>query len=147
MTAKNVLGTDLRGSGSADLILGLDLTRGFRPVLVHADLLYTHALPARVGANDVQYGEQFSWAVSVEWPFWPDHFGLMTEASGRHQLAATLNGAPALDGYADEVIFGVGAELLLTPDVQLLVGYQRTIWGRNVVGFDSVVLTAVPLFF
>ena len=142
-----LLGTDLRGSGSMDLTIGIDLTRGVSPVLIHTDLLLTHPLAARIGAVDTQYGDSFSWAVSVEWPFFPNHFGVMLEASGRHQLTPTLGGVRVLDGHVDEVVLGAGAEVLFTPDVQLLVGYQRTLWGRNVGGFDTIIVTVVPLFF
>lgn len=36
-----LLGTDVRGSGTPDLTVGLDFTHGLRPVLAHADLLIT----------------------------------------------------------------------------------------------------------
>jgi hypothetical protein len=140
-------GTDLRGSGSADLTFGIDLTRGLRPVLVHADLLVTHPLPARVAGVDTHYGDALSWAASVEWPFWLDHLGVMLELSGRHQLTPTLNGVKAAAGHADEIIVGGGVEILFSPDLQLLVGYQRTIWGRNVGAFDTLIVTLVPSFF
>jgi hypothetical protein len=39
----NLLDTDVLGTGSTDLTLGLDLTKGLRPVLLHADVLYTYA--------------------------------------------------------------------------------------------------------
>ena len=142
----SLLGTDVRGSGSADLTIGIDLTRGIRPVLVHADLLLTHPLPAQIGPIDVQYGDALSWAISVEWPFFPDRFGVMFEASGRHQLAPVIGGSKVAEGHVDEIILGAGAELLFTADVQLLIGYQRTLWGRNVGSFDSVVVTLVPVF-
>ena len=79
--------------------------------------------------------------MSVEWPLFPDRFGLMFEASGRHQVAPTLNGTPLINGQVDEVILGVGTELLFTADVQVWVGYQRTLWGRNVGGFDTMIVT------
>lgn len=140
-------GTDLRGSGSADVTLGLDVTKGFRPVLVHADLLLTHPLPARVGTTDVAYGDSLAWALSAEWPFWAERLGVMVELSGRHQLSPVIGGVRVLDGHADEVIAGAGIELLFDSQLQLLVGYQRTVWGRNVSGFDTVIVTLVPMFF
>jgi hypothetical protein len=143
---ESLRGTDVRGSGSADLTIGLDLTRGIRPVLVHADLLLTQPLPARVGQIDTHFGTVLSWAISVEWPFLPERLALMLEANGRHQLAPTLGGERT-NGHTDEVIVGAGVEILFTPDVQLLVGYQRTVWGRNVGAFDTVVATLVPVLF
>lgn len=139
-----LLGTDVRGSGRADLTFGIDLTRGIRPVLVHADLLLIHPLPARIGGVDVQHGDILAWAVSVEWPFWPDRLGLMVEANGKHQLTPTIAGTRLSDGHVDEIVFGIGAEILFTPDLQVLLGYQRTLWGRNVTGFDTVIVTVVP---
>jgi hypothetical protein len=50
------------------------------------------------------------------------------------------------NGHADEVIVGLGLEVLLTGDLHILAGYQRTLWGRNAGGFDTEVLTVVPMF-
>ncbi|HEX8536897.1 MAG TPA: hypothetical protein VF664_05490, partial [Cystobacter sp.] len=53
----NLLDQDVLGTGSVDLTLGLDFTKGVRPFLLHADLLYTHSLPARLGGENVHYGD------------------------------------------------------------------------------------------
>ena len=141
------LGTDLRGSGSTDLTVGLDLTRGIRPIVIHADLLFTHPVPALIGGVDTHAGDVFSWSVSAEWPFWLDRLGAVLELSGRHQLAPTLDGVKAEGGPIDELVLGAGLAFLLSADVQILVGYQRTLWGRNAGGHDTVILTVAPVFF
>ncbi|HEX8537278.1 MAG TPA: hypothetical protein VF664_07415, partial [Cystobacter sp.] len=69
---------------------------------------------------------------------------LMVEASGRHQAAPLRNGQLEEDGHADEVLVGAGIELLFSENVQVLVGYQRTVWGRNASALDAVVATLVP---
>jgi hypothetical protein len=143
----NLLDTDVLGTGSTDLTLGLDLTKGVRPVLLHADLLYTYALPATIGGERVAYGHGLAWSLSGEWPFWRDRLGLMLEVSGRHQGAPVRDGLEEEDGLADEVLLGAGLELLFSADVQLLVGYQRTVWGRNARALDALVLTLVPTVF
>jgi hypothetical protein len=143
----DLLGTDVRGSGSVDLTAGVDLTRGVRPVLLHVDLLYTHALPAVVGGERVQYGGAFSWSGSVEWPFLEERLGLMLEVSGRHQAAPVRGGVREADGGVAEVVVGAGLEVLFSPRAQLLVGYQRSLWGLNSAALDTVVLTVVPTLF
>jgi hypothetical protein len=140
----NLLDTDVLGTGSTDLTLGLDFTKGLRPLLVHADVLFTYALPTRVGEEEVAHGGSLAWSLSGEWPFWRDRLALMVEASGRHQGAPTRDGQREEDGHADEVLVGAGLELLFSADLQLLVGYQRTVWGRNARVLDAVVLTLVP---
>jgi hypothetical protein len=145
--ASTLLDTDVRGTGSTDLTVGLDFTKGVRPVLLHLDLLYTRALPARLGGVDTAYGDTFSWSLSGEWPVVPERYALMLEASGRHQGAPRLEGVEVADGALTEVVLGAGVELLFSPDLQLLVGYQRTLWGRNVPAVDAFVTTLVPTFF
>ncbi|GMU02661.1 hypothetical protein KH5H1_67810 [Corallococcus caeni] len=145
--ASTLLDTDVRGTGSADLTVGLDFSKGARPVLLHLDLLYTHALPAHVGEVATAYGDTFSWSFSGEWPFLPERFALMLEASGRHQGAPRREGVEAADGALGELVLGTGVEVLFGPDLQLLVGYQRTLWGRNVPAVDSFVATLVPTLF
>jgi len=140
----NLLDTDVLGTGSTDLTLGLDLTKGLRPVLLHADVLYTYALPTRIGGERVAYGSSLAWSLSGEWPFWRDRLGLMVEVSGRHQGAPVRDGREEQDGLADEVLLGAGLELLFSEDVQLLMGYQRTVWGRNARALDALVITLVP---
>ncbi len=146
-TAPTRLDTDVRGTGSTDLTVGLDFTKGVRPVLLHLDLLYTRALPARVGGEDTRYGDTFSWSLSGEWPILPERCALMLEASGRHQGAPRVEGVDVADGALAELVLGAGVELLFSPDAQLLVGYQRTLWGRNVPAVDAFVATLVPTFF
>lgn len=141
------LSTGVLGTGSTDLTLGLNFTKGVRPVLLHADVLYTHALPARIDGVRVAYGRAFSWSLAGEWPFWRERLGLMLELSGRHQEAPSRNRIEQEDALSDEVRLGAGLELLFSADLQLLVGYQRTPWGRNTRALDVFLVTLVPTLF
>ncbi|RKH43399.1 transporter, partial [Corallococcus sicarius] len=144
---EGLLDTDVRGTGSTDLTVGVDLTRGLRPFLVHLDLLYTHALPTRVDGVATRYGGTFSWSASGEWPFRGGTLALMLETSGRHQGLRREEGRRVEDSRVEEVLLGGGVEFIFSEDLQLLVGYQRTLWGRNVTALDAVVLTLVPVVF
>ncbi len=140
-------GTDVFGTGSVDATLGVSVTRGLRPFVVHADVLYTHALPARVGGVETQYGGTAAWSAATEWPILPESVALMVEVSGRHQAAATRDGVREPDGGVGEVIAGGGVELLFGPRLQLLLGYQRSVWGRNTAVHDIAIVTLVPTVF
>lgn len=67
--------------------------------------------------------------------------------SGRYQGPPRLDGLDARDVSTTEVTLGAGVELIASKDVQLLVGYQRLQWGRNVSARDVWVLTLVPVLF
>ncbi|QAT84940.1 hypothetical protein EJ065_3378 [Corallococcus coralloides] len=142
-----LLDTDVRGTGSTDLTLGVDLTRGLRPVLLHMQLRYTHPLPARVGGVSIRAGDSVEWGLAGEWPLFRGALALMLEVSGRHQGPTRLDGLDARGVSAMEVILGAGVEFIASEDVQLLVGYQRLQWGRDVSAQDAWVLTLVPVLF
>ncbi len=133
----DALGTDIFGTGSVDLTAGIDVTKGIRPVVVHADFFVTHPLPASIDGVTVRYGDSLSWSASVEWPF-AEHFALMAEVSGRHQADGDRPGTA-------EILVGAGLEVIFSERLQVLVGLQRTVAGMNVPANDSLIATLVPL--
>jgi hypothetical protein len=142
------LGTDARGTGTWDGTVGLDLTRYAWPVVLHLDLFLTGSLEARLDGVPTRPGPAFLWAASAELPFplplWPRRFALMAELSGRFAADTRASGEPVPDSGARELTLGLGVELLFTDELQLLVGYQRTLWGANVPAVDVLGLTLVP---
>jgi hypothetical protein len=141
----SLLEVEVRGTGTWDLTLGLTFTKGLRPVLLHADALFTAALPAHVGGVTTRLAPTLGWSIAAEWPFWPHRLGLLVEVSGRHQGAPILNGVREEDARVDEVVLGSGLEVLFSDHLQLLVGWRRVMAGRNVGAFDTLVATLVPV--
>lgn len=131
--APAVLGADLIGSGVVDLMAGLNLTRHVWPVVMHLDVLAIDALGRRAGDGAM-------WSLALELPLFDERLALMAEASGRHQVGDLATGP------VDELVLGVGVEWIATDSTQLLLGFQRTVAGRNVPAADSVTLTVVPDF-
>ncbi|ATB48699.1 hypothetical protein MYMAC_004328 [Corallococcus macrosporus DSM 14697] len=142
-----LLDTDVRGTGSTDLLLGVDLTRGVRPVLLHLQVTWSHPLPARVGGVSIAAGDSLAWSLAGEWPLLRGALVLMVEVSGVHQGPPRLDGLEIRDVSTTEVTLGGGVELIASEDVQLLVGYQRLQWGRDASAQDAWVMTLVPVIF
>ncbi len=140
----SLLDSDVRGTGAVDIGAGLNLTKGIRPLLVHLDVILTHSLPARVGGVDVRYGPTLGWSLAAEWPIGRSMFVLLAELTGSHQVAPTLVGDGHVEGSVASVLLGGGLELIASENVQLLLGYQRTVWGRNTAAMDALVVTVVP---
>ncbi|MCP3061574.1 transporter [Myxococcus sp. K38C18041901] len=146
-SARNtLLDTDVRGTGNVDLTVGVDVTKGLRPVLLHLEVLYTRALEARVGGVDTRYGDTFSWSAAGEWPFLQERYALMLEVSGIHQGPTRLDGVQEAEGSLGEVMVGAGVEVLFSEDLQFLVGYQRVVWGRNTAAVDAFTVTLIPTY-
>ena len=71
----------------------------------------------------------------------------MVETSGRDQGLPWPTGPRTRGDPSAEVRLGVGVEFILSEDAQLLAGYQRLLWGREVSAEDAFVVTLVPLLF
>lgn len=142
-----LLDTDIRGTGRTDLTLGVDLTQGLRPVLLHLQVLYTHPLPARVGGVSIAAGDSVGWSLAGEWLLPRGPLALMLEVGGRYQGPPRLDGQEVRERSSAEVLLGVGVEFIASKDVQVLAGYQRLLWGRDVSAQDAFLLTLVSALF
>ncbi|NVJ12817.1 hypothetical protein [Myxococcus sp. AM010] len=142
-----LLDTDVRGTGSTDLMLGVDLTRGVRPVLLHLQVTWSHPLPTQVGGVSIAAGDSVAWSLAGEWPLLRGALVLMLEVSGLHQGPPRLDGLEIRDVSTTEVTLGAGVEFIASEDVQLLVGYQRLQWGRDASAQDAWVVSLVPVLF
>lgn len=146
--APALLGTDARGTGTWDGTAGLDLTKFLRPLVLHLDLFFSASLEATLDGVPTRPGPAFSWAASAELPLplsaRTAGWALMVELSGRAQAGTRVAGADLPGSQVREVTVGAGVELLFGPELQLLVGYQRTLWGANVPALDAFGVTLVP---
>ena len=140
------LGTDIMGTGATDLTLGLDFTKGIKPFLLHADIWYTWPIATRVDDVHTRYGDIINWNVAVEIPFWRERLAYMLEFNGIHQANSRLSGAEISRSRVDQVIFGTGLEFIFKDNIQLLLGYQRMIWGTNTPATDTIGATLVWCF-
>ncbi|WP_163786114.1 hypothetical protein [Myxococcus vastator] len=142
-----LLDTDVRGTGSTDLMLGVDLTRGVRPVLLHLQVTWSHPLPSRVGGVSISAGDSVAWSLAGEWPLLRGALVLLLEVNGLHQGPPRLDGLEIRDVSTSEVTLGAGVEFIASEDVQFLVGYQRLQWGRDASAQDAWVMSLVPVLF
>lgn len=140
------LGTDLRGTGSTDLSLGLMLTKGIRPLLLHANLLYTVSFPCTLDGVKIHYGDSLNWALAGEYPIPGTRFGLVLEMNGRHQARREQDSQPLQASHQDAVLINAGVQVSWGAALMMNVGYQRTLWGANTGALDSALLSLRHVF-
>jgi hypothetical protein len=138
------LAGDLMGTGSWDPGFGLIMTKKLRPFIFHAGV--TYSFPQRVRINGVKtwYANYLTCDLAMEY-FLPWGFNFMVEAN------AFLQGDIKEDGV--RIPNSRIQYLMITPAIgwscdklQILLGYQRIVMGRNTDANDSVVLTGVYTF-
>ncbi len=146
--APHLLGTDEMGNGAWEALVGLDLTEYLWPVVLNLDLFFSGAFETSLDGVPTRPGLAFLWSASAELPlplpFWPHRWALMVELSGRVQADTHVSGAAVPASGPRELTLGAGIELIFSDEVQLLVGYQRTLWGANIPALDVFGITLVP---
>jgi len=144
----NKLGNDLMGAttggGSWDPGVGINLSKKFKPFMVHADLIASFPQQVRVNGDKTQYGNYLNCDAAVEY-FLPKGFNLMGEVNGLSQTDKKVNGGmvPASDSGSLAFASGIGWS---NDRIQTLIAYQRTLLGTNVDANDSFVLTFIYTF-
>lgn len=142
------LGTDLigatSGGGSYDHGYGINLTKKLKPVIVHADAIYSFPIERKVDGAKTRYGRYLNYDFGFEY-FLPKGFNLMLEFNGFLQGDKIQNGekVPVSDINYFSVAPGIGWS---NEKIQTLLAYQRTLIGTNTDANDSVVLTFVYAF-
>jgi hypothetical protein len=139
------LNTDVLGAGAFELVGGVSATKGLRPVLLHLDLFYARPLPSRLAGQQVLLGHVLSWSFAAELPIGNGRFALAAELSAKHQGPLTRAGQAVPDTAMHDILVNGGAQLIVNNDVQIEVGYQRTIWGQNAPALDVLLVTVVPV--
>ena len=142
----NLLGIDLMGTGSTDLTIGLDLTKCYKPLILHGDLWYSWPIETQIDGVPTRYGDYLQWNAGVEIPFWKDKFAYMLEFNGLHQANTRERGVAVGGNRVNNVSMGTGIEYIPRDDLQFLIGYQRTLWGTNVDANDTFGITLVWCF-
>lgn len=143
---RQALGTDIVGSGAWEVGVGLNLTKAIRPLVLHADLLHSWALPAEVDGVRVHRGDVLAANAALEWPLFGDRFALLAEVNFAHREHERRDGAVAPRSGTAEAQFAAGLEIMLPANVQVLLGYQRVFWGKNVDATDALAATALWTF-
>jgi hypothetical protein len=133
------------GSGALVATSGTSFSLYREPFVFHADALFSVAYPDDAGRR-VRPTAQWTLAMEAPVPFVSGALALVLELGGKHQgtpLDAAL--APNAGPPEHELVLGAGVEVIASDEVQALVGWQRTLWGRNVDALDTIVVTVVPL--
>lgn len=142
------LGTDLMGAtsggGSWDPGFGLDLTKKFKPFILHIDISYSSPQLVRVDGVKTRYDNYVNWDFGVEC-FLPKGFNLMFEGN------SFLQGDKRQDGdkisASNIKYFIIASGIGWSNDkIQTLLAYQRVLIGTNTDANDSLVFTFVYTF-
>jgi hypothetical protein len=113
---------------------------------LHGDLWYSWPLETHVDGVRTRYGDYLNWNTGVEIPFWKDRLAYMVEFTGVHQGNTREAGVWVGGSRVNNVMFGTGLEFILRENLQVLLGYQRTLWGTNVDANDTFGATLVWCF-
>lgn len=142
------LGTDLMGAGSGggswDQGIGLILTKHIKPLILHADAVYSFSLPVEVNDVKTRYGNYLNLDLGVEY-FLPKGFNLMLETNGFIQGDVKQNGTKTADSAINYLMVAPGIGWS-NDKIQLLLAYQRVVLGTNTDANDSAILTCVYTF-
>ena len=149
--ASEKLEADLMGTGSWDPGFGLIVTKKIQPFILHADV--TYSFPQRVRINGVKtwYANYLNCDLAVEYflpavkYFLPKGFNLMVEANAFFQGDIKADGV-RIPNSAVKYLIIAPAIGWSCDKLQILLGYQRVVWGANTDANDSVALTCVYTF-
>lgn len=132
------------GTGSTDFTFGFNLTKGFKPLLLHAGLLYTISAPCKIDNVKTRYGDKFEYNIATEVVIY-EQFNWMMEFNGVLQNDTSVDGHRLEDSQIQGLIMGTGFGYS-TEKWQILLGYQRTLIGENADANDSFALTFLLCF-
>ncbi len=136
--AADKLGTDIIGTGSTDLGVGIVATKKIKPVILHGDLSVFHPFKATVDSVKIQYGNYVNYDLAAEY-FLNNGINFMAELNGLWQ------GKEEDDGVTiDETDV---TYLQLAPGIgygnekfAALLAYQLPLSGKNTVINETWVL-------
>jgi hypothetical protein len=127
-----LLGADIIGAGSWDPGIGINLTKKYRPFMLHGDAIYSVPQEAEIDGARTTYAQYLNYDLALEY-FLPRGVNLMFEANGfASSDSSYITLVPAI-GWSNETL-------------QTLLGYQRVLSGTNSDANDSVVFTFVYTF-
>ncbi len=138
---ENKLGLDLFGTGSTDFTFGLNLSKKLKPLIFHSDLLYTIPTEVNIDSNKIQYGNSINFNLATEVVL-PYGFSLMIEFNGLTQENRKENNLQIDNSEIESGILGFGVGYS-TEKVQFLLGYLKTIYGKNTDYIDTIAFTLI----
>lgn len=138
------LGADITGSGAWSTGYGLLTQKNFGNFNLYADAYVT--TPFRTTVDDVQtkYGAQFNYDFAVEYAL-PHDFNLLLEFNGVATGRTAYDGVKAdgTDTASLNVTPGIGYS---RGNISAVVGYQRTISGKNTGAWDTLASMVIICF-
>ncbi|MBF0123232.1 MAG: transporter [Candidatus Omnitrophica bacterium] len=140
----DMLETDAMGTGSWDPGVGINLTKTFKPFMIHADLVASFPQTVRVDGVKTRYGNYLNYDLAVEY-FLLKGFNLMMEVNGVSQGDTREDGEGIEDSHSRSLTLAPGIGWS-NERIQTLVAYQRTILGTNADVNDAVVATFIYTF-
>lgn len=144
-TDEGKLDADIIGTGSTDYCFGANFTKGFKPFLLHLDVLYTVSpSPVTIDGVKTEYADTFIINSACEWVFM-EHWNLLAELVWYAQGDKKEDGIRTPSSDEQSLIFSTGIGYA-RDSWQVLVGYQRTLWGQNTDAYDTVAATFIITF-
>ena len=142
--AADKLNTDITGTGSTDLGVGVVATKKVKPVILHADLSIFHPFKATVDDVKIQYGNYVYYDLAAE--YFIDHgVNFMLEMNGFWQGKETDDGTTVdeSDGSYLQLSPGIGYTY---KNFTTLLAYQLPLAGKNELINETWVLNFLVSF-
>jgi len=144
----NKLGTDLMGaaadSGSWSPGIGINLSKKLRPFMVYADLIGSFPQSVDINGNRTHYSNYINGDAAIEY-FLPKGFNVMMELNNLSQGDKRVNGAMVPDSNVRSLSLAPGVGWS-NDRIQMLIEYQRTMWGVNQFASDTMAITFTYAF-
>jgi hypothetical protein len=137
-----MLYTDITGTGSTDYTYGFSFTKGVYPIrtVFHLDLLLTNVpSPVRIDGVKAEFSNAYIVNGALEWIFYKN-FNILGELLWQAQGDGKLDGNRSSSVGQSLLIFSTGIGYS-KKNWQMLVGYQRTLWGKNAAANDTTAVT------
>lgn len=142
---RDKMGLDLLGTGSTDFTFGVNLSKKMKPFIFHNDLLFTIPASRNIDGRKIEYGKSINFNLAGE-IILPHRLSLMFEFNALSQRNRKENNLEIKNSSIESglTVFGIGYSV---EKVQFLLGYQKTIYGKNTDYIEGIAFTIVCSIF
>ncbi|MDD5131256.1 MAG: transporter [bacterium] len=138
------MGTDITGTGSMDLGVGMAATKKFKPAILHADFSLFYPFEATIDDVKVQYGNWITYDLAAEY-FLENGVNFMAELNGFWQGEEEDDGVSLDDSDVAYLQF-VPAIGYTYKDFTTSIAYQMPLSGKNALINETWILNFMVSF-